>query len=261
MDFKQLKKLSDLPDQELTKKLTSLFYEILKCHDAGECLSSFDWRNLQISENGSWNLAYVATIPFSNDACQRNYVDYASIIYCLCTKQKSAEAMAWDAGRRIKQPVLREIVLTICGRNSSINPLIAKLRDKYIDEETFFSGYTTVDEKEAYEAYDKAERMRIQNYEYDKNEYNKITPSSKLNSKSTWFRRIGVFILMALCIGGYKAYRASKKAKYEAGIELMKQQQEDIRNTRQRLRNLKPTNLPLRSLPKNNSIPKDSHKI
>lgn len=142
MDYKQLKQLYALSVTELTAKLVGLAQEILRCHDTGMGLDNFDWEDVTIVPDGSLRLENVAEEKLTSEIAQRNLIDYAAIVYCVSTGQKSAEAMTWDAGRKIKQPVLREIVLTICGRNSSIEPLLAKLREPYVDEETFFAGYT-----------------------------------------------------------------------------------------------------------------------
>lgn len=84
--------------------------------------------------------------------------DFAAVVYALSTGNTDTVSMAWNAGRKIKEPVLREIVLTLCGRNA-LSPLLRKMRQPYVDEDHFFEGYTTVDEKDATEAYKKQCRI------------------------------------------------------------------------------------------------------
>lgn len=213
MEFKQLKQLSALPQQELTAKLIGLFGEILGYHDSDKGMSPFDWRCLLVSDCGRLVLSGISETALTDDVRQRNYYDYAAVIYCVCTGQKSAESMSWDAGRRIKQPVLREIVLTFCGRNASIDPLIDKLREPYVDEDSFFNGYSTVDEKEASEAFAKSERIKWQNALDD------AAHARPVPAGAPWYKGIGVFLLMAVCVGGYKAYKANERHKQGVAFE------------------------------------------
>ncbi|MDE6324491.1 MAG: hypothetical protein K2L46_00705 [Paramuribaculum sp.] len=239
MDFKQIKELAALPDNELTARLIDLFGIVLQSHDSGKGLSAFDWHDLNMSDDGKLYLSGIEECGLDEDVRDRNYNDYAAIIYCASTKQKSAEPMSWDAGRKIRQPVLREIVLTLCGRNASVDPLIDKLRQPYIDEESFFDGYTTVDEKDASEAFRKAEQIRMLN---ERDSYLQAEVSSK-SSGSPWYKGIGVFILIGLCSGGYKAYKASEKQKRAAAIELINKQAVERRQMREQLRQSAPVEL------------------
>lgn len=224
MDFKEVKKLTELPDNELILKFVELFHEMTHLHDAGQGYDHIDWRNLSMSPNGELKLDDVTFLPVSDELRLRNYHDYAAIIYCVCTRQRSAESMSWDAGRKIKQPVLREIVLTICGRNDSIEPLLKKLQEPYINDDTFFKGYRTVDEKEAYEAYKKAEQIRIQKEQDEaRAKYAATYVPMVTTPRKSWFERIGVFILMALCFGGYRACTASKKMQHDTNVKMMRQ--------------------------------------
>lgn len=126
--------------------------------------------------------------------------------------------MGWDAGEKIKQPVLREIVQTICGHNTSVEPLIAKLHQPYTGEDAFFSGYTTVEEKEAEDAYRKARDVEYENY---RAEYaQRIQEGNKNRSSSTsWGAKIGFFILAGLIISGVKLCMRSDKAAHDAAVE------------------------------------------
>ncbi len=126
MDFKSLKRLSELSENELTAKLIALFSVILEYHDRGKGVSPFSWRDLAAKEDGTLYLDNLTETDLTEDTRLRNYTDYAGIIYCVCANKKSAESMSWDGGRKIRYPVLREIVLTIGGRNDSIEPLITQ---------------------------------------------------------------------------------------------------------------------------------------
>ena len=53
MEFKQIKELSTLPDEELTAKLVALFQDIAAYHDAGKGMSHFDWNNLYADGSGA----------------------------------------------------------------------------------------------------------------------------------------------------------------------------------------------------------------
>lgn len=242
MDFKEIKKLSSLSDSELTSKLTALGQRIVRHHDANTGFTSFDWHNLQITSEGSLELSEVVDLTLTEDVRLSNYKDYAGIIYCICTCQKSAEAMSWDAGQKIKQPVLREIVLTICGRNDSIEPLIEKLRETYIDEDTFFDGYTTVDEKEASEAWKKQDRINRNKAEAAEAET--AAKAFATDSGNRWYSKIWIFILMALSVGGYRVYKVDQQHKQEAAAIAIQRQHDEIRARREYVRSLPHVKLP-----------------
>lgn len=231
MDSKQLRQLSTLSEADLTERLIALAQRILLCHDNGMGLLAFEWHDLIVDPEGSLILENVAETKLTDDVRQRNFHDYAGVVYCVVTGQTSAESMAWDAGRKIKQPVLREIVLTFCGRNSSIEPLIAKLREPYTDDDTFFDGYTTVDEKEASEAYEKGLKIARENA-FD----NAAVKAAVSPTRKPWLERIGVFLIIALCVGGYRACKASERAKQEAAERAIRQQNEMMRQQREQIR-------------------------
>lgn len=254
MDFKQIKELATLPDKELTARLIDLFGVVLQSHDYGKGLSAFDWQDLNMSEDGKLYLSGIEVCELDEEVRERNYKNYAEIIYCVSTKQKSAESMSWDAGRKIRQPVLREIVLTLCGRNASVAPLIDKLRQPYIGEECFFDGYTTVDEKDASEAFTKAERIRMQN---ERDSYSQAVASSN-SSGSPWSRGIGGLILIALCSGGYKAYQASEEQKRAVAFELLQKQEDEWRQMHRQMRQATPVDL-IRGVNRKDSVAKDGN--
>ncbi len=215
MDFQSLKQLSELPESELTAKLVAPFGDILERHDRHKGLNTFSWRDLELKEDGTFFLANLTETDLDEDVRSRNYSDYAGIIYCICARKKSSESMSWDGGRKIKQTVLREIVLTICGRNNSVEPLIAKLRQPYVDEDTFFSGYMTVDEKEASEHYAKAAKIQMQNRQSDE-EYRRslfTRPSTRI---SIW-----TVLFIILCVGGRRACKKYEEIKTQQSIQVI----------------------------------------
>ncbi len=216
MEFQDLKQLSELPEEELTGKIIKLFGIIQEYHDRRKGLAPFSWQDLETNPDGTLYLKNLTETDLTRDVCLRNYTDFAGIIYCICAKEMSPKSMSRDADRKIKQPVLREIVLTFCWRNIIIN-LIPKLRQPYVDKDTFFSDYTSVDQKEAAEKEEAAKKKeaaqkeaksrkankwnfhlfdREKNYEYG---HTTLTP---------WYRNCGTAILIMLCIGGYRACRS-----------------------------------------------------
>ena len=218
METKDLKRLSLLPDEMLTPRLVALAQEILRYHDEDKGLASFSWEDVRVDADASLHLSGVDTVELTEDVRTQNLWDYAAIVYCIATGNKSAESMGWDAGEKIKQPVLREIVQTICGHNTSVKPLIAKLHQPYTDEDAFFRDYTTVEEKEAEDAYRKARDAEYENY---RDEYaQRIQEGNKNRSSSTsWGAKIGFFILAGLIISGVKLCMRSDKAAHDAAVE------------------------------------------
>lgn len=222
METKDLKRLSLLPDAMLTPRLVALAQEILRYQDEDKGLASFSWEDVRVDADASLHLSGVDTVEFTEDVRTQNLWDYAAIVYCIATGNKSAESMGWDAGEKIKQPVLREIVQTICGHNTSVEPLIAKLHQPYTGEDAFFSGYTTVEEKEAEDARRKARDVE---YENERDEYaQRIQAENKSlhrSSSTSWGARIGFFILAGLIISGVKLCMRSDKAAHDAAVEEM----------------------------------------
>lgn len=217
METKDLKRLSLLPDEMLTPRLVALAQEILHYHDEGKGPASFSWEDVEIAADASLHLSGVDTVELTEDVRTQNLWDYAAIVYCIATGNKSAESMGWDAGEKIKQPVLREIVQTICGHNTSVEPLIAKLHQPYTGEDAFFSGYTTVEEKEAEDAYRKARDVEYENYRAEN--AHKLRAFSQNSSSTSWAARIGYFILAGLIISGVKLCMRSDKAAHDAAVE------------------------------------------
>lgn len=217
-----LKNFRKLPEQEQNKILVEAFAQIASRHDAKESFGSFGWADCTL-ENGALTINAPVNKDFNGDILQSNIMDYARLVYCLATGNSSAEAMGWDAGRKIQSAVLREIVLTLSGRNYSVEPLLYKLRKPYVDEDTFFDDYDTVDEKESRDAYEKQQEINALN-RADEIAHNPIEfPGSdtvKFTSGRSRWETIIIFICIALCVGGVKACRYSKKMKSQHPIEI-----------------------------------------
>lgn len=143
MDPNQLKQLGQLPDERLTAILVDMFGQIARKHSTGTGLGEFTWKNVEVAPNGRLFINWCGEKELDDDVRARNHRDYAGVVYCVATGRKSAESMQWDAERTVRQPVLREIVLTLCGRNDSEIPLLRKLCEPYVDEATFFADYLT----------------------------------------------------------------------------------------------------------------------
>lgn len=227
-----LKYFKGLPEHEQNKLLVNAYKQIATLHDSGQSFDTFSWNDCTLDD---WRLTINAPVDdyFNEEALQRNILDYAKVIYCLTTGNRSSESMSWDAGRKIQSNVLREIVLTICGRNYSINPLLAKLCRPYTDEEAFFDGYTTVDEKEGREAAEKQRRIDAENRTDERSGQADRGYTDPTKPKKSWFARVGVFILMALLAGCYKACQSEKKMNSQkAGkqIEVMHQRRQILQD-------------------------------
>lgn len=226
-----LKYFKNLPENEQNKILVEAFGRIAKLHDSGSSLVPFDWTDCRLDGNALIiNAATEATQD--QDSIRRNLSDYAKVVYCLSTGSKSAESMSWDAGRKIHSAVLREIVLTICGRNESVEPLLKKLRQPYVDSDTFFENYSTVDEKEGREAYEKQKRIDADNRAEEASSNSTNTPSSG----SSWGSKIVLFIIIIAGVGGYQIYKHTEEVEKRQAVEATRKAIEEHRQMRDTLR-------------------------
>ncbi len=171
MTYKEIVEFSRYPAEFLTNILVELFREIDREHtEFQRAFGRFGIDDVVVDANGRLHISGVETRgPLTKELRERNYEDYAAVVYMISTGQRSAESMQWDAGEKVKIPVLREIVCSFSGCAESIEPLVAQLREGYTDEAAFFYGYKTVDqqreEKElnrrlAFEASERAEEAR-----------------------------------------------------------------------------------------------------
>ncbi len=208
-----LKYYKTLPEHQQTKILVDAYRQIASLHQTGQSYDSFTWRECSL-EGDELKIQASVDDYFNEESLQRNLRDYAGVIYCLVTGRTSAESMSWDAGRKIQSAVLREIVLTICGRNDSVAPLLEKLKQPYHDEDTFFEGYSTVDEKEAADAYKKQQEIEQENRKAEHNERVTELFSQGTNYTSPikpWYTKWWYFLLLFLIIGGVRACKYSKE--------------------------------------------------
>lgn len=214
MQGKELLKIfKELSEHYQNTILVDAYKQIADLHERGKSFDSFTWKDCEL-ENNTLTINAVVKDVYNEDTFHRNLKDYAGVIYCLSTGSTSAEAMSWDAGRKIKSAVLREIVLTICGRNNSIDPLLYKLRSHYVNEDKFFSNYTTVDEKEGYENYKRQQYIKQQN-QYEESKRIFFSRKNMHVYRKPWYERIMPFIVIMLLYGGYHACSAQKKISSE----------------------------------------------
>lgn len=174
-----------------TGQIVALYQDVARLHDRGEGAAHFSWREVERDEEGRLRLNLRAEGNLTKDLRDRNLHDFAEVVYCLATGNASAESMAWDGGRKINEPVLREIVLTLTGRNQSVDALVEKLREPYVDEDTFFAGYTTVDELEAMEAFQRDRRVKAAGEETLR-EAERLKQQAKRERQERWQRLKGV---------------------------------------------------------------------
>lgn len=216
-----LKRFRELPEYKQNNILVDAYKQIDFLHKNGKSFDSFTWRDCRF-ENEELTITAGVDDYFNEESLQRNLIDYAGVVYCLVTGRNSAESMSWDAGRKIESSVLREIVLTICGRNDSVEPLIEKLKQPYTDEDTFFNGYSTVDEKEAAEAYKKQQEIDRENRIEEEKERNREFLSnlpSYTSAEKPWYTKWWYFFILFLLIGGARACKYSKKSTRHQAVQ------------------------------------------
>lgn len=204
MKKQEILRLSAITDQEAKRNFAfSLFQFIDNIHSQNNALASFSWRNLEIDETGAPVVNVETTLPSSEVLILRNYHDYAGIIYTLATGDIDSEAMGWNAGRNVDDDILREIILTFCGRNESMDPLIDRLRAGYSDEDSFFDGYTTIAEHDATEAYERDKSIHavndIEQFNCEAHEHYKEN-SLYAVPKTSWFKENWVYLLCGAII-------------------------------------------------------------
>lgn len=174
---------------EKRKTAFNFFHCLQALHDIGLTARSFSWESVVLASGSEPVLNVSAEGLLTEQGRLRNLHDYAALIYCLECQCPDADNMGYDAGRKIRDEVLREIVLTLCGRNDSIAPLLKKLGRCYHGEEDFFDGYVTVDEKEGLDAYRKEQAGRA----IRTGMYSPVKPYRK-----SWCRNWGKYFLIAL---------------------------------------------------------------
>jgi len=206
-----LRKFRKFPVEKQTKILVTAYLQIDLAYHTGKALTTFTWRDCEL-ENDIITFNVPQSLTLDSYSKELNHKDYAALIYCLSTGRESSELIAWDADKKVKARVLREIVLTLCGKNDSIEPLIEKLREPYTDEQSFFRGYQSVDDKQRREEREKEaraykeridEEQEWRNSSYSKTGYQ--TPfglyyESRGEKAGRFFNKAGRYFCIFICI-------------------------------------------------------------
>lgn len=79
------------------------------------------------------------------DSLEPFYREMSEYIYCLDTSSRSAEAIRWDASRKMKNPVLREVVMTLLGLNDSRGQMLENIAQMRVSAKEFFHDYYSAD--------------------------------------------------------------------------------------------------------------------
>lgn len=79
------------------------------------------------------------------DSLEPFYREMAEYIYCLDISSRSAEAIQWDAGRKMRNPVLREVVMTLMGLNDSRGQMLENIAQMRVSAKEFFHDYYSAD--------------------------------------------------------------------------------------------------------------------
>lgn len=83
------------------------------------------------------------------DSLEPFYREMAEYIYCLDISSRSTEAIQWDAGRKMRNPVLREVVMTLMGLNDSRGHMLENIAQMRVSAKEFFHDYYSADMEQA----------------------------------------------------------------------------------------------------------------
>lgn len=83
------------------------------------------------------------------DSLEPFYREMAEYIYCLDISSRSAEAIQWNAGRKMRNPVLREVVMTLMGLNDSRGQMLENIAQMRVSAKEFFHDYYSADMEQA----------------------------------------------------------------------------------------------------------------
>lgn len=83
------------------------------------------------------------------DSLEPFYREMAEYIYCLDISSRSAEAIRWDASRKMRNPVLREVVMTLLGLNDSRGQMLENIAQMRVSAKEFFHDYYSADMEQA----------------------------------------------------------------------------------------------------------------
>lgn len=129
------------------------------------------------------------------DSLDPFYREMAEYIYCLDISSRSAEAIQWDAGRKMRNPVLREVVMTLMGLNDSRGQMLENIAQMRVSAEEFFHDYYSADMEQArIKVIGEINREREQRKAQDDTRF----PTMSVPTYSPWktgFLRVGYAVL------------------------------------------------------------------
>ena len=129
------------------------------------------------------------------DSLEPFYCEMAEYIYCLDTSSRSAEAIRWDASRKMRNPVLREVVMTLMGLNDSRGQMLENIAQMRVGAKEFFHDYYSADmEQDRIKVIGQINRER----EQGKARGNTRFPTMSVPTYSPWrtgFLRVGYTVL------------------------------------------------------------------
>lgn len=129
------------------------------------------------------------------DSLEPFYREMAEYIYCLDISSRSAEAIQWDAGRKMRNPVLREVVMTLMGLNDSRGQMLENIAQMRVSAKEFFHDYYSADmEQDRIKVIGQINREREQRKAQDDTRF----PTMSVPTYSPWrtgFLRVGYAVL------------------------------------------------------------------
>lgn len=129
------------------------------------------------------------------DSLEPLYREMSEYIYCLDTSSRSAEAIRWDASRKMRNPVLREVVMTLLGLNDSRGQMLENIAQMRVSAKEFFHDYYSADmEQDRIKVIGQINREREQRKAQDDTRF----PTMSVPTYSPWktgFLRVGYAVL------------------------------------------------------------------
>lgn len=98
-------------------RVFELFCQIAIAHSVELGWNHFCLDDIKIYEDGSIMFARKPVCNLSDALRRANYKDFAGLVLCLATGRHRAGRNLIRAGRKVKDPVLREIILTLGGQD------------------------------------------------------------------------------------------------------------------------------------------------
>ncbi len=155
---------------------SSLFHCVAKAHASDYAMGSFTWKDAYVDNEGNLLIKESKGVPLTEKSRQSNFRDYAGVLYCLCTGQTIDEPTCWDAEREVDDVVIREIILTFCGRNT----LRGEDAPKFICAPESF----VIERGECYQ-------KRSENYSF-------VPSSLYIPEHTPWYQNVGKYIMMGI---------------------------------------------------------------